>query len=71
MKACALITSGELVFTSIIEISRFMTALRYTNSSITADELWFLANESGCGSIEEEEPKDGGDEKVKTKLISF
>jgi len=49
MKACALMSTGELTFSSIIEISRLMTALRYLNSEITEDELWFLANTSGCG----------------------
>jgi hypothetical protein len=71
MKACALMSSGELSFNSVIETSRFMTALRFLNSEITSDELWFMANESGCGSIEEEEAKDGGDEKIKTRLIAF
>lgn len=71
MKACALMSSGELTFTSIIELSRFMTALRFLNSDLTSDELWFLVNSSGCGSIEEEEAKDGGEEKIRTKLISF
>ena len=71
MKACALMSSGELTFTGIIEISRFMLALKYLNSEITSDEIWFLANTSGCGSVEEEEAKDGGEEKIRTKLISF
>lgn len=70
MKASALITSGELTFNSIIEIERFMTALRFINSTLTQDEIWFLANESGCGSIEEEDDSNG-DEKVKIKYISF
>lgn len=71
MKACALMSSGELTFTGLIEIGRFMVALRFLNSEISSDELWYLANSSGCGSIEEEEAKDGAEEKIKTKLISF
>lgn len=58
MRACALISSGELNFNSIIEISRFMTALKYLNSDLTQDEIWFLVHESRCGTIEEEEAKD-------------
>jgi hypothetical protein len=71
MKACALMSTGELTFNSIIEVSRFMTALRFLNSELTSDEIWFLASSSGCGSIEEDEAKDGAEEKVKTKLISY
>ena len=72
MKACALMSTGELTFNSIIEISRFMTALRYLNSDLSTDEIWFLASNSGCGSIEEEEAKEGNsEEKVKTRFISF
>lgn len=44
MKACALMSTGELTFNSIIEISRLMTALKYINSEITSDEIWFLAS---------------------------
>ena len=65
-------STGELTFNSIIEISRFMTALRYLNSDLSTDEIWFLASNSGCGSIEEEEAKEGNsEEKVKTRFISF
>jgi hypothetical protein len=71
MKACALMSSGELTFTGVIEISRIMLALRFINSEISSDELWFLANTSGCGSVEEEEGKDGAEEKLKIKLVSF
>lgn len=71
MKACALTVSGELNFSGLIEIKRFMVVLRYISSKLTADEVWLLASESGCGSIEEEDGKDGSDEKVKTKFISF
>lgn len=71
MKACALMSTGELTFNSIIEISRFMTALKYLNSELTLDEIWFLASNSGCSSIEEDEAKEGADEKAKTRFISF
>lgn len=71
MKACALMSSGELTFNSIIEISRFKTALKYLNSDINIEELWFLANTCGCGQVEEEDAKDGGEEKIKTRTISF
>jgi len=43
MKACAIITSGELNYLNMIELSRFMTALRYLGSELTSDEVWFLA----------------------------
>ena len=69
MKACALMSSGELSFNSILEISRFMVALKYLGSEITADDIWFLANTSGCGSVEEEDG--GGEEKLKVKFISY
>lgn len=55
MKSCALIVSGELNFNGVIELSRFMTALRYLDAPIKSDEIWFLAEQSKCGSIEEEE----------------
>jgi hypothetical protein len=58
MKACALMASGELNFNSLIEISRFMTALKYLNSELTTEDIWFIANECVLGSVEEEEPKD-------------
>jgi hypothetical protein len=71
MKASALMASNELNFNSILELSRFMIALRYLGSELNQDDIWFLANTAGCGSIEEEDAKDGGDEKVKTRFISF
>jgi len=71
MKACALTVAGELTFTGLIEIKRFMVVLKYISSTLTADEVWHMAQESGCGSIEEEEPKEGSEEKVKVKFISF
>ena len=71
MKASALMASNELNFNSILELSRFMIALRYLGSELNQDDIWFLANSAGCGSIEEEDAKDGGDEKVKTRFISF
>ena len=30
-----------------------------------------MANSAGCGSVEEEDAKDGGDEKVKIRFVSF
>ena len=71
MKACALMASGELNFNSILEISRFMTALKYLGSDLKTEDIWFLASSSGCGSIEEEDAKDGAEEKIKTRFISF
>jgi hypothetical protein len=71
MKSCALMASNELNFNSILEISRFMTAIKYLGSELNQDDIWFLANSSGCGSIEEDDAKDGGDEKIKIKYISF
>ena len=71
MKASALMASNELNFNSILELTRFMTAVRYLGSDLNQEDIWYLANTSGCGSIEEEDPKDGSDEKVKTRLISF
>ena len=47
--------SGELNFTGNIILSRFMTALKYLNQSLTTDEVWFLASKSFCGTIETEE----------------
>lgn len=32
-----------------------MVALKYLGSPITSEELWYLANRSQCGSIEEED----------------
>jgi hypothetical protein len=37
MKACALMANGELAFTGVLEINRFMTALRYIGSKLTKD----------------------------------
>jgi hypothetical protein len=71
MKACALTVSGDLTFTGVIEIKRFMVVLKFINSEFTVDEIWYLAKESGCGSIEEEDGKEGSDEKIKVKFISF
>ena len=55
MKACALMLSGDLIYTSPIELSRFMVALKYLNSTLTSDEVWYLVNESTCGTVEEDE----------------
>ena len=71
MKACALAVSGDLTFTGVIELKRFMVMLRFINSEFTSDEIWHLAKESGCGSIEEEDGKEGSDEKIKVKYIAF
>lgn len=49
MKACALAVSGDLTFTGVIEQKRFMVVLKFINSELTADEIWYLAKESGCG----------------------
>ena len=71
MKACALMASNELNFNSILELSRFMIALRYLGSELNQEDIWYLANSSGCGSVEEEDSKDGGDEKIKIRYVSF
>jgi hypothetical protein len=36
-------SSGELNFTGTLEISRFMTAMKYLNSPLTEEDVWFLA----------------------------
>ena len=41
-----------------------MVALKYISSQLNAEEVWFLAHKSKCGTIEEEEEK-------KKKFISF
>jgi hypothetical protein len=64
MKACAIMTNGELAFTGQIELSRFMVALKMIGSKLTSDEIWTLASKSFCGSLEEEEG-------TKQKFISF
>lgn len=64
MRACGLMANNELSFAGSIELQRFMTALKYLNSSLTSDEIWFLASKSQCGNIETEEEK-------KVKYISF
>jgi hypothetical protein len=64
LKACALMSNGELVFSGVLELSRFMTSLKFMGSKVTPDEIWFLARKGKCGGIEE----DGEDKK---KLISF
>ena len=46
MKALALMVNKDLNFSGQIELSRFMTALKYLGSDITNDEIWFLANKS-------------------------
>jgi hypothetical protein len=43
MKACAIMTNADLNFNGILELSRFMIALRYLDSSLTAEDIWFLA----------------------------
>ena len=55
MKVCALLSSGESNFTGVIEISRFMTALSYIESSLSIEEVWLLAEVSNLGSTEEDE----------------
>ena len=47
MKACALAVSGDLTFTGVIELKRLMVVLKFINSELTADEIWYLAKESG------------------------
>lgn len=64
MRACALMANNELNFSGAIELARFMTALKYLNSTLTADEVWHLASKSQCGNIETEEDK-------KVKYVSF
>jgi hypothetical protein len=55
MKACALMVNKELIFSGVIELSRFMAALNYLGSPISSEEIWNLASKSHCGSIEEED----------------
>ena len=65
MKVCALMSSGEGNFEGHILLSRFMTALYYIKSPLTADEVWLLATESKLGKIEIDE------EKKKFKMLHF
>lgn len=55
MKSCALMASGELNFNGVIDLTRFMTSIKYIGSSIKSEDIWYLADQSKCGSIEEEE----------------
>jgi len=57
-------TNNELNFAGLLDLSRFMTALRYLGSVLTADEVWFLADQSKCGQVDI-------DEENKIKQISF
>ena len=45
----------ELTFTGNISLSRFMTAVKYIGSSLSSDDIWFVAHKSHCGSVEEED----------------
>lgn len=56
--------NAELTFNGVISLNRFMLALKYLNSSLLQDDIWYLAEKSRCGSIEEEG-------EVKTKCIAF
>lgn len=64
MRSCALMVNKELNFTGMIELSRFMTALKYLSSPINSEEIWNLASKSHTGSIEEEDGE-------KQKFIQF
>ena len=55
MRSCALMVNKELVFNGIIELSRFMIALKYLASPISSEDIWHLASKSHTGSIEEED----------------
>jgi hypothetical protein len=55
MKACAIMVNGELTFSGVIELKRFMTAIKYLQSKLTEEEVWHLALYSKCGSYEEED----------------
>jgi hypothetical protein len=55
MKACALMANKELNFVGHLALARFMTAVKYIGSSLTSDEIWFVAHKSQCGTVEEEE----------------
>jgi hypothetical protein len=57
-------SSGELNFNGLLDLSRFMIALKYLDAPIKTEEIWHLAEQSRCGSVEEEE----GD---KAKFLSF
>lgn len=46
MRACALIVNKELTFTGMIELSRFMTTLKFVASPLTQDQIWYLAKMS-------------------------
>jgi hypothetical protein len=46
MRACALMSNKELTFTGILELSRFMTALKYLGSPINSEDIWHLAHKS-------------------------
>lgn len=43
MKACALMTNGELNFNGVLGLSRFMVALKYLNSTLKQEDIWYLA----------------------------
>jgi hypothetical protein len=64
MRACAIMTNKDLVFSGILELSRFMTALKYLGSPINSEDIWQLAHKSFTGSIEEEDGE-------KCKFIQF
>lgn len=46
MKACAIMANKELNFIGHISLNKFMTAVKYIGSSITSDEIWFIAHKS-------------------------
>ncbi len=70
MKALALIVNGELNFNGQVDLTRFMVPLKYMSSSLTKDEIWFLAQSCKLGTIEEEDDEVTG-EKVKTRYVTF
>lgn len=57
-------SSGEMNFIGVLSLTRFMLALKYLNSDLKSEDVWFLADHSKCGSLEEEG-------EVKTKSIAF
>ena len=65
MRACGVMANGiHIDFSGTIFLHRFMVAIKFLDSKLTEDQIWFLANNSGCGQTEVE----GED---KSQLISF
>jgi hypothetical protein len=46
MRSCALMVNSDFNFVGYIAMERFMLSLRFLNSKLSEDEIWFLAEAS-------------------------